>query len=99
MRSRTEFTTCRFLTLAKLSAISDQNTQAFITTHSDEMIDAFARAAEELSFREIAALHFRRTRTQSTEVDAIRVKRCGYDDIRAAREINLELRQRWRRNQ
>ncbi len=87
------------LARALLRIISETNTQVFVTTHSDEMIEAFAEAAESLKFSNIAALHFKRSQPGSGErgSDAagdgiIRVRRFAVDDIRAAREVNLELR-------
>jgi len=85
------------LARALIQIVSQTDVQLFITTHSGEIIDAFADAAEALSFPDIVALHFARMRPPKAEArepngDAIRVKRYSEDDLRSAREVDLELR-------
>src|SRR5262249_5377434 len=79
------------LARALIQIASQTDAQLFITTHSGEIIDAFADAAKALSFPDIVALHFARIKREPDR-DAIRLKRYGEDDLRSAREVDLELR-------
>ena len=60
--------------------------QLFITTHSGEMINAFADAAADRKFREIAALRLTRTN------DILKVAQFDSSDLSNARDIELDVR-------
>lgn len=71
-----------------LALASTKPLQLFITTHSDEIINAFSEAAFEAQFKDIAALRFLRNRKNGE----VSVTSFGFEDLMSAKDVDIELR-------